>query len=140
MSAMNVLEYAEILKNKHPKIIRSEKENNHALSEIRDLLKLDKRSKAENEYLDLLSLLVESFEESAYGSPKTLTPVELIKELMCENDMSQSDLAKITGSKSIVSEVLSGKRGISNAFASALGAAFNTSPILFVKNLNSSKM
>jgi len=64
-------EYEALLRKVPPKVIRTEKEN-EAYTEI--LYELDKRSAkltaAEKELAELLTLLVEDFEEKHYKLPK----------------------------------------------------------------------
>ena len=47
--------------------------------------------------------------------------------------MMQKDVAVLFPSKGVASEVLSGKRPISNAQGRKLGTRFGVSPLLFVK-------
>ena len=68
----------------------------------------------------------------AVGGPASLTIIELIRELMEHNGMTQDDLARVTGSHVLVAGVHSGKSAISKRFAKALGKAFDTDPTLFI--------
>jgi HTH-type transcriptional regulator/antitoxin HigA len=72
---MNAREYLRLLGRTLPKVIRTEAENEHYL-EL--LAQLDARSEdltpAEQELADLLSLLVEDFEEGCYQTPLALCP------------------------------------------------------------------
>ncbi|MBR8826779.1 MAG: helix-turn-helix domain-containing protein [Gomphosphaeria aponina SAG 52.96 = DSM 107014] len=52
--------------------------------------------------------------------------------LMEEKGMKQGDLVEIFGSQEVVSEVIKGKRSISENEAKALGEFFNVSPGLFM--------
>jgi len=51
---------------------------------------------------------------------------------MDESSLRQRDLLDIFGTRSIVSEVSSGKRGITRAQARALAARFKVSPAAFI--------
>jgi len=64
-------------------------------------------TEAEKELADLLTVLIENFEEQHYALRKA-TPVETLAELMDVNGLKQKDLVDIFGTPSIVSEVLSG--------------------------------
>ena len=59
-------------------------------------------------------------------------PVETLKELMRAREMQAKDLWPVFGSKGITSEVLNGKRGISNEMARKLGEVFHVSPAVFI--------
>ena len=85
----------------------------------------------ETALLKLLSHLIQEFEQRFY-KPHGATPREVLIELMAANNLKQSDLVPIFGSKSIVSEVVNGKREISKAHAKALAERFNTSTDLFL--------
>ncbi len=52
--------------------------------------------------------------------------------LMEQNDLRQTDLAKIFGSQSNVSEILNGKREINARQARALGKRFGVSSAIFI--------
>jgi HTH-type transcriptional regulator/antitoxin HigA len=124
-------EYAALLKKFHPKIIRTEEENER-YTEI--LLGLDRRSgrlsAAERELAELLTLLIEDFEEKHYQLPRS-SPVAVLEFLMEQHNLKQKDLVGVFGTASIVSEVLSGKRGLNKDHIKRLSARFHVSPELF---------
>jgi antitoxin component HigA of HigAB toxin-antitoxin module len=60
------------------------------------------------------------------------TPEGILADLMAERGLKQADLLPIFGSRSVVSEVLSGKRGITKKQVKALAAFFLVSPELFI--------
>jgi HTH-type transcriptional regulator/antitoxin HigA len=124
-------EYGALLKRVAPKVIRTEKEN-EAYTEI--LYELDQRSKrltaAEKELAELLTLLIEDFEEKRYRLPRA-KPLEVVRYLMEEHNLLQKDLADVFGTRSIVSEVLSGKRELNKDQIARLSARFHVSPEVF---------
>jgi len=75
---------------------------------------------------ELLTLLIEDFE-----SKNAVSPAEIIRELMSATSLKQSDLVDVFGTKSVVSEVLSGKRDLSKAHIQKLCQRFHVSPELF---------
>lgn len=91
------------------KIIKTEKENEKALKKIERLMIKPKLTKAEDDYLELLCVLVENFEKKAYVLPKT-TPQEIVKFIMEDCGYTRKDLAKELGAESRVSEFLKGRR------------------------------
>ncbi len=94
-----------------PKVIKNEKEYDAALSRINELM--DARpGTPEGEELELLSTLVELYEEKTHsiGLPD---PVEAIKFRMEQAGLKQADLIPFIGSRSKVSEVLSRRRPLS---------------------------
>lgn len=93
-----------------PKIIKTEKQYEKAFAEVERLITLDpKTGTPEADKLDLLALLVENYEKEKF--PFDLpSPIDAIKFRMEEAGLKQKDLVQYIGSKSKVSEVLSGKR------------------------------
>jgi HTH-type transcriptional regulator/antitoxin HigA len=132
MSTLTVSpDYRALLRKVPPKVIRTEKEN-EAYTEI--LYALDRRSKslsqAEKELADLLTLLIEDFEEKRYQLPRS-KPLDVLRFLMEQHGLLQKDLTDIFGTPSIVSEVLSGKRELNKDHIRRLAARFRVSPELF---------
>jgi HTH-type transcriptional regulator / antitoxin HigA len=131
MSTLSISpEYSALLRKVSPKVIRTEKEN-EAYTEI--LYELDRRSgltAAEKELAALLTLLIEDFEEKHYGLPKA-SPVAVLQFLMDQHGLMQKDLVDVFGTRSIVSEVLNGKREMSKDHIRRLSRRFDVSPELF---------
>jgi len=93
------------------KTIKTERENERALREIKKLMLKPKLTKAESDHLELLALLVDDFEKKAYPLSKP-TPQQMVQYLMEENGWTRKDLAKQLGAPSRVSEFLNGKRNL----------------------------
>ncbi len=93
------------------RVIKTEKENDAALARIEELMELEPTVDVVDE-LELLSTLVELYEEKAYPIP-FLEPVDAIRFRMEQQDLKQKDLVPFIGNKSKVSEVLAGKRSLS---------------------------
>ena len=132
MSTLRVSpEYGALLRKVPPKVIRTEKEN-EAYTEV--LYELDRRSKpltaAEKELAELLTLLIEDFEEKRYRIPRA-KPLDVVRFLMEQHNLLQKDLADVFGTRSIVSEVLSGKRDLNKDHIERLSARFHVSPEVF---------
>jgi HTH-type transcriptional regulator / antitoxin HigA len=60
-------------------------------------------------FAELLTLLIEAYEEKHYAISDA-SPVEILREWISANNLRQKDLAPLLGSESIVSEILGGKR------------------------------
>ncbi len=124
--------YAALLSERVPRVIKTEAENSRALDEVEALMKRgDELSPAESDLLELLVILIESFEEERYGA-STATPVDVLRELMAARGMKQSDIVSLFPSKGVASEVLSGKRGISKTQARKLGDYFHVPAAVFL--------
>ncbi|MFJ1471055.1 helix-turn-helix domain-containing protein [Massilia orientalis] len=73
----------------------------------------------DGERLALLSLLIEDYEKRAFQF-EPLDPIEIIEFRMSEQGLRQKDLVPMLGSRSRVSEVLSGKRPLTVQMIRAL--------------------
>ncbi|MGD0696696.1 MAG: transcriptional regulator [Terriglobia bacterium] len=132
MSSLTVSRnYSTLLSRFTPKVIRTEEEN-EKYTEI--LYDLDRRSKtltpAEKELADLLTLLIEDFEEKHYQLPRA-KPLEVLRFLMEQHGLKQKDLIDVFGTPSIASEVLSGKRDLNKEHIKRLSGRFQVSPEVF---------
>jgi len=124
--------YGRLLARAAPAVIRNEAECRRVEDEIAKLLrKGDNLTPEEDRLLDLLSALVERYEDETEDFPDS-PPHRILRFLMEQNDLQQVDLVKIFGSSGRVSEVVNGKRGISKTQAKALGEFFKVSPELFI--------
>jgi HTH-type transcriptional regulator / antitoxin HigA len=92
------------------KPIKSNRELNRVLKRI-DVLWGAKPSTPKGDELDILILLVEKYEDEHYSIPAS-DPVEAIKFLMDQNNLSRKDLEPYIGASGRVSEILSRKRGL----------------------------
>jgi HTH-type transcriptional regulator/antitoxin HigA len=98
------------------------------------LCDVDRRSKtltpAEKELAELLTLLIEGFEERRYQLPRA-KPLDALRFLMHQHGLNQKDLADVFGAPSIVSEALSAKRELNKHHIKRLSERFRVSPELF---------
>ena len=115
-----------------PRPIADIKDLDRTWAQIEALLTKSKRSKAENDYLALLSDLVERWEEDHVEVPR-LDGIELIRELLDDSQLPQRALIHIFGTDSVVSEVLSGKRELQRKHVEGLAEFFNVSPAAFFR-------
>ena len=80
-------------------------------------------------FLEVLGTLVESY-ESDHVEIKGATGKDVLKFLMEEHDLTQSDLPEV-GTQGVVSEVLHGRRELNTRQIKALSKRFNVSPAAF---------
>lgn len=124
-------EYASLLTNTLPAVIRSEAENERfiAMLEVLDR-KGSRMSTAERRIAELLTLLIEDFEEK-HCALEAAGAIEVLRELMSANNLKQKDLLDVFGTPSIASEVLSGKRQLNTDHIRKLSRRFGVSPEVF---------
>lgn len=95
-----------------PRVIKSKNEYKTVIAEVERLIALEPEpGTPDADRLDLLAMLVEAYEKKHF-SIALPTPVEAILFRMEEQGLMQKDLVPYMGSKSKVSEVLSGKRSL----------------------------
>ena len=90
------------------KAIKTEKDYQQALKRLEVIFDAPIDS-PEGDEAEILSILIEKYEDEHYPIDPP-DPIEAIKFRMEQMDMNKSDLAKIIGYKSRVSEIFSGKR------------------------------
>ena len=95
-------------KEKEMKIIKKESEYKKALTKMEKLFNA-KPNTPKGDELELLSLLIEKYEQEKYPIDMP-DPIEAIKFRMEQMGYTQNDLAKIIGLKSRASEILNRKR------------------------------
>ncbi len=122
--------YAKLLAKIPPKVIRTEAENEHYISALYALEQKRSRTWEEKELADLLTLLIEDFEEKRYQLPRA-TPLQALSFLMEQHGLKQKDLVDIFGTRSVVSEVMSGKRELTKEQIRRLSQRFHVSPEVF---------
>lgn len=132
MSALTVSPaYTVLLATVPPRVIRSEEQNESYLAALYELeQRHEEWTEAEAELADLLTLLIEDYEEKSYRLPKA-SPLAVLAFLMEEHGLKQKDLVDVFGTPSIVSEVVNGKREMNKEHIRRLSARFHVSPELF---------
>jgi HTH-type transcriptional regulator/antitoxin HigA len=114
-----------------PHVIHTEAENERCTTVLASLLRKRNRTGEEDRLAELLTLLIEDFEEKEYPMPRRAGPVDILRHLMDANDLRQTDLLDVFGAASVISEVLKGKRELSKNHISKLSERFHISPALF---------
>jgi HTH-type transcriptional regulator/antitoxin HigA len=94
------------------KVIKTQTEYGSALARIDILMDFAKKNTPQGDELELLVLLVHDYEDRAYPIPKpgALTAIRFRME---QQGLEPKDLVPYLGSRSRVSEVLSGRRSLS---------------------------
>jgi HTH-type transcriptional regulator/antitoxin HigA len=125
--------YGRLLAKALPAVIKTESENNRTLGAIERLMAKGEGNLTEEEeaLLELLVDLAHDFEERQYPLPSS-PPHRMAAFLLEQRGLPPSALYPVLGTKSRVSEVLSGKRGISKEQAKRLAAFFHVGVELFI--------
>ena len=80
---------------------------------------------------DSLGNLIEEWESKQHAMPPAASGVEVLRFLMKENNIKQTELPEI-GTQSVVSEVLNGKRQLNVRHISRLSARFGVPAGVFI--------
>jgi len=80
--------------------------------------------------VDNLGKFIEEYDDEFYP-PKPVSPVSMLRFLMEQHQLTQSDLKEI-GTQGVVSEVLNGKRDLNVRQIKALAERFNVPPAVFL--------
>lgn len=84
------------------------------------------------DFLDVVSSLVGQYENKSFGLELKAPPKDVLRALMEEHDLKQSDLRLEVGTQGVVSEILRGERNINIRQAKALAKRFGVSPLVFL--------
>ncbi len=123
--------YSALLVRFPPRVIRSEEQNEGYIQALYELEQNQNSwSHEEAELADLLTLLIENYEEKHYQLPKS-SPLQMLQFLMDQHGLKQKDLVDVFGTPSVASEVLNSKRELSKEHIRRLSVRFHVSPELF---------
>jgi len=123
-------EYIQLLAATVPHVIHTEEENDRCIAALEELDGRGKLTAEEKRIAELLTLLIEDFENRTYALPAA-SPVEMIRHLMDSNGLRQVDMLDVFGNASVASEVLNGKRELAKAHIERLSRRFKVSPAVF---------
>jgi HTH-type transcriptional regulator/antitoxin HigA len=124
-------EYLELLRVFPPRPIRGDDQHRRAVEVVNLLLDRPALTPDQEDYLDLLGLLIADYEDSIYEHHE-FTPVERLRHLMDEHALTQAELARRAGvAVTSLSEILHGKRRISPRVRAKLAECFGVSASFF---------
>ena len=134
MSATTEIEdsvYAKLLVQSLPKPIRAETEHTRLTALLLELDEREDLSPEEEALAEVLTLLIEDYEEKTYPMPR-LSPNESLKALMEDRGLKHKDIWPVLGNKGAATEILSGHRSISKAQAKRLAEFLHVPVELFI--------
>ena len=123
--------YLELVASFPPRSITSES-GYCAVQEVLDkLLDKEELSRDEQDYLDILGLLVSDYERRQQVKIPDNHGTELLEALIEEHSLRQKDLVPIFKTESIASAILNGHRKLTVEHIQKLAEYFHTSPSAF---------
>jgi HTH-type transcriptional regulator/antitoxin HigA len=123
--------YQSLLVEFVPRPIRSEREHRRALRQIERLMTAHP-GRAKSELIDLWATLIEQYEATELPTPKK-SPRELLLHYLETRGLTRAALARQAGiPRSVITNVLSGRRDISKADARRLAKFFRVAVGAFI--------
>ena len=114
-----------------PRPIRSDEELARFTSLLLSLDEREDLSPEEEALAEVLTLLIEDYEEKHHPLPG-VSPNESLKALMEERGLKHKDIWPVVGNKGAAAEILGGRRSISKAQARSLSKFFHVPIDLFL--------
>jgi HTH-type transcriptional regulator/antitoxin HigA len=117
--------YETLLQEFVPRPISSQRGYQRTLKQIDGLIRKAKRSRAEDDLLELLATLVEQYEIRQGHTTPELSPRDRLAGLMEARQLTQTELSRVSRvPRTTINEILAGRRGISKANALRLANYF----------------
>ncbi|RFM26472.1 helix-turn-helix domain-containing protein [Deminuibacter soli] len=113
------------------RVIKTEAQYNDYCAQLEELVTLPSKTQQQQDVIELLTLLIEKW-DAAHNTFLESNPVEVLQYLMQENGLKAVDLSAALGiSKSLLSDVLHYRRGLSKEMIRKLSVHFKVSQELF---------
>lgn len=112
--------------------IKNDADHAAALAEIASLWNAAANSEDEDK-LDILSTLVEKYEESRWPVDEDIDPIDLLRFAISDLGHTQAELAELLGSRSRASEVLNRRRALTVEMIRTISEAWKIPADLLVK-------
>jgi HTH-type transcriptional regulator / antitoxin HigA len=116
-----------------PRLIYNEAQLEAYTKALYQLTSLPQPTQPQVEAIELLTLLIERYEEEHYALPEA-SPIDVLKFLLEHHSLKQRDIATDLGGESVVSEVLTGRRKLNTSHIERLSTRFHVSPAVFFPN------
>jgi HTH-type transcriptional regulator/antitoxin HigA len=125
--------FAELVAVHAPRPINDDVDLRNTEEIVERLAVLPRRTKDQEDYLEVLSTLIEKYEQDCYPINRwKATPIERLKYLLDQNEMSASDLGRLLGDRALGAKILRGHRELSKANIVKLSQRFRVSPAIFI--------
>ena len=120
--------YAELVGLLMPRPLHDEVDYRNALN-VLDAMAGFEMNADQEDYFEAISTFVEKYEAEHHAiEAADLTPVELLRALMDQRGMNESDVGRLLGDRSLGHRILSGERELSKAHIRTLAGHFAVNP------------
>jgi len=125
--------YVDLVKQFMPRPLHDDVDFSNALLVLDSMAGFEMNIDQED-YFDAIATFVEKYEAEhhAIDNPR-MTPVKLIRSLLKEHRMSESDLGRLLGDRSLGHRILSGQRELSKAHIRILAKYFALNPAVLLQ-------
>ena len=130
-ATLNPSKYGRLCARILPKVIANDEEFDRMEEQLEELCMRAKPTAEERALADLLTKLINDYDDLHYSIPKS-PPHRMLAYLMEQRGLKQADLVDLIGSRAQVSDMVTGKRAISKTQAKKLAGFFNLSTDLFI--------
>lgn len=126
--------YARLLATAQPRVIETREEFDRAVSLMEQLDRREASGKPLSPEEGALRALLEQLVKTYDGQIElpSVPPLKILLFLMAQRGLRQADLVPVFGSRSVVSDVVTGKREFSKAHIRRLAEFFHLSPEVFL--------
>lgn len=131
VNTLNREKYGALCAEVVPKVVENDREFDRMVEKLEELTFAESPTPEQRELAKVLEKLIQAYDEDHYPIPQP-PPHEMLRYMMDQRGLKQSDLVPVIGSRAQVSEIVNGKRGISKSQAKKLAAFFRTSAELFI--------
>jgi HTH-type transcriptional regulator/antitoxin HigA len=128
---LNAHRYGRLCAAVLPKVIENDREFDRMAEELERLTFKRGATTEENVLARLIERLIQDYDDKHHPLP-AVPPNEAVRILMEQRGLRQADLVEAVGSRAQVSDLISGRRGISKAQAKRLAGFFHVPADLFI--------
>jgi len=126
---------AEMIAHAAPHVIHNDAELEIYTDALFRLTELESPSSSEIEAIELLTLLVERYEQEHYSVPEA-DPVSVVRFLIEQQNLTQRDLIPQFGSESAVSMFMTGQRNLTLEQVRKLSTRFKLPADIFIPKMS----
>ena len=120
--------YAELVGLCMPRPLHDDVDYRNALA-VMDAMAGFEMNADQQDYFEAIATFVEKFEAEHHAIDSArMTPLELLRSLVDEHGMTESDLGRLLGDRSLGHRILTGQRELSKAHIRILAEHFGLNP------------
>jgi HTH-type transcriptional regulator/antitoxin HigA len=120
--------YAELVGLFMPRPLHDDVDYRNALAML-DAMAGFEMNADQQDYFEAIATFVEKYEAEHHAIDETrMTPVELLRSIIDEHEMTESDLGRLLGDRSLGHRILTGQRELSKTHIRILAEHFSLNP------------